>query len=176
VLSQFFQWLEVLYTLRYKIQITKRQERLVAKQPKVSDDEMMEQALMTNEGTFNDFSDIRSATDKNNRDTGGSSASYLSYDTEYIQEERTDNSKKAKTLLLVAVALNVALNVWCLNAYVKASDLGDVPWNDVSFGFADAKETFQTVPLFLIALYSLMIFIYLPMLVKIMQMFKIAYP
>jgi hypothetical protein len=138
---------------------------------------MMEQALMTNEGTYNDFSsDIRSANDKNNRDTGASSASFLSYDTEDIQEERTDNSRKAKTLLLLAVAVNVALNVWCLRAYIVASELEEVEWNNVSFGFADAKETFQTVPLFLIGLYSLMIFMYLPMLVKIMQMFKIAYP
>jgi hypothetical protein len=107
------------------------------------------------------------------------SASFLSYDTVDIQEERSNNSNKARIWLLVFVGTNVVLNVWLLIIYLNVRDMTEVSddyWSTIPFGFSDNQQIYRTFPLFLLALYSIMILIYFPLLIKILNMFKMAYP
>ena len=106
------------------------------------------------------------------------SCSFLSQDTQDIQEERADNSKFAKIFLLALFGLNVALSIWYLvvvielrGRYIPIEEYLSLP-----LGFATTLQTFKTIPVFLLVLYSSLIFMYLPVLVKILGLFRIAYP
>jgi hypothetical protein len=47
-----------------------------------------------------------------------SDCSFITYDTVDIQEERADNSRKAKLYLLAFVFANILLNLWMLYIYL----------------------------------------------------------
>ena len=48
-----------------------------------------------------------------------SSTSFMSYDTQDIQEERADNSKKSKFYLFACICVNIAFSLWYLSNVVQ---------------------------------------------------------
>ena len=71
----------------------------------------------------------------------------------------------------------MALDFWLFTVYCETNkfERGHYNTDNASFGFKTPIEKYKTVPLFLLFLYIIVIFVYLPVIVKILIMFKKAY-
>jgi len=78
--------------------------------------------------------------------------------------------------MIVTFSANVVLDFMMLFAYYLCSSAGGCQNNKEIFGFSTPGRFFFTMSAVLTFCYTMMIFIYLPVLTKIMRMLSKAYP
>ena len=181
VLAQFFQWLNVSYTLNYMIQVkerkTSKKASLQSRRSNIeeNDEESGDDSMAFVNGKPQFKKDIASTQSFDEEDKATNS--FLSWNTQDINEDFTFKSSRSKWLLYVSIFVNVVLNIWLLYICYRIQD-SKIKYDrdSATFGFDNWNDQYFTVPIFLVVLYTSLIFSYIAVMTNILRMFRITEP
>ena len=103
--------------------------------------------------------------------------SFESYNTQDLEEFRIKQSRVSKMIMVGVLFANLALNLTLLSLiilYNNKNKSDDSP--DTKFGFENAMDSYRTIALIFTILYSLMIFTFAAVFIRILRLFHKAYP